>query len=105
VRGTGISADQELIQQACNAANGETFEQLWNGDTTGYESHSEADMALCCYLAFWTGGNTSYMDDLFRQSGLMRDKWDTVHYADGSTYGEKTIERAVLLTNDFYSDE
>jgi len=105
VRGTGISADQELIQQACNAANGDTFEQLWNGDTTGYESHSEADMALCCYLAFWTGGNTSRMDDLFRQSGLMRDKWDTVHYADGSTYGEKTIERAVLLTNDFYSDE
>jgi predicted RNase H-like nuclease (RuvC/YqgF family) len=25
----------------------------------------------------------------------MREKWDKVHYADGSTYGEKTIERAV----------
>jgi len=101
--GPGETDDQELIEQACTAANGEKFEQLWNGDTSGYESHSEADMALCCYLAFWTGGNLSRMDDLFRQSGLMRDKWDTVHYADGSTYGEKTIERAVTITNDFYS--
>lgn len=102
--GSGVAADQELIEQACNAANGDIFEQLWNGDATGYESHSEADMALCCYLAFWTGGNTSRMDDLFRQSGLMREKWDTVHYADGSTYGEKTIERAVALTDDFYAE-
>jgi primase-polymerase (primpol)-like protein len=98
----GGTDDQALIEQACTAANGDKFEQLWNGDTTGYESHSEADMALCCYLAFWTGGNTSRMDDLFRQSDIMREKWDAVHYADGSTYGEKTIERAIDLTSDRY---
>ena len=102
--GLGEVADQELIEQACTAANGDKFERLWNGDITGYESHSEADIALCCYLAFWTGGNPSRMDDLFRQSGLMRDKWDTVHYADGSTYGEKTIQRAVDVTSDYYGE-
>ena len=42
------------------------------------------------------------MDQLFRQSGLIREKWDEVHYADGSTYGEKTIERAIERTTEFY---
>jgi len=49
-------------------------------------------MALCCLLAFWTGGDRMQMDQLFRQSELLREKWDEVYYADGSTYGEKTIE-------------
>jgi len=42
------------------------------------------------------------MDRLFRQSGLLREKWDEVHFADGSTYGEKTIERAISNTSEFY---
>jgi uncharacterized small protein (DUF1192 family) len=33
---------------------------------------------------------------------LLREKWDEVHYADGSTYGEKTIERAIATTSEFY---
>jgi primase-polymerase (primpol)-like protein len=53
-------------------------------------------------LAFWTGGDVGQMDRLFRQSGLMRDKWDEVHFADGSTYGEKTLERAVTRVDEFY---
>ena len=94
--------DQELLEKAKNARNGEKFERIWNGNTLGYESHSEADMALCALLAFWTGGDAKQMDHLFRQSGLMREKWDDVHYAEGSTYGEKTIERAIAGTSEFY---
>jgi hypothetical protein len=45
------------------------------------------------------------MEQLFRQSGLMREKWDEVHYADGSTYGEKTIERAIATTSEFYDPD
>lgn len=97
--------DEELLEKARNAANGEKFEQLWTGNTAGYESHSEADMALCSLLAFWTGGDRSRIDRLFRQSGLMREKWDEVHYADGSTYGEKTIERAVAVVSDYYDPD
>lgn len=82
------------------ATNGAKFERLWNGNTAGYESHSEADMALCCLLAFWTGGDATQMDRLFRQSGMYRGKWDEVHYADGSTYGEKTVERAIQTTTE-----
>ncbi|ELY76110.1 hypothetical protein C488_08487 [Natrinema pellirubrum DSM 15624] len=97
--------DQELLERARNASNSEKFERLWRGSTAGYESQSEADMALCCLLAFWTGGDQQQMDRLFRQSGLLRDKWDEVHYADGSTYGEKTIERAIANTSEFYDPD
>jgi hypothetical protein len=35
----------------------------------------------------------------------MREKWDEVHYADGSTYGEKTIERPVASVSECYDPE
>ncbi|WP_254280752.1 hypothetical protein [Haloarcula marina] len=97
--------DRELLAKAKHATNGEKFERLWNGKTRGYESQSEADMALCFLLAFWTGGDATQMDRLFKQSGLMREKWEEVHYADGSTYGEKTIERAIARTTEFYDPD
>jgi primase-polymerase (primpol)-like protein len=94
--------DDTLLKKAKRASNGEKFERLWNGNTMGYDSNSEADMALCCLLAFWTGGDTQQLERLFRQSGLIREKWDEVHYADGSTYGEKTVERAISNTSEYY---
>jgi putative DNA primase/helicase len=94
--------DTEVLEKARSAENSGKFDDLWNGRKAGYESHSESDMALCCLLAFWTGGDRSQIDRLFRQSGLMREKWDAVHYADGSTYGEKTIERAIGTVDEFY---
>ena len=97
--------DEDLLEKAMSASNGEKFERLWNGNTAGYDSQSEADMALCCLLAFWTGGDRTQMDQLFRQSGLHREKWDDVHYADGSTYGEKTIERSIATTSEFYDPD
>lgn len=99
---TSILDDETVIEKARTASNGPKFEWLWNGSTNGYDSHSEADMALCFMLAFWTGGDTAQMDRLFRQSGLLRAKWDDVHFSDGSTYGEKTIERAVARVDDVY---
>jgi primase-polymerase (primpol)-like protein len=94
-----------LLKKAQRASNGPKFERLWGGNTGGYESNSEADMALCCLLAFWSGGDQRQMDRLFRQSGLLREKWDEVHFADGSTYGEKTIERAISNTLEFYDPD
>ncbi|ELZ89101.1 phage NrS-1 polymerase family protein [Haloferax sulfurifontis] len=94
--------DEDVVERASNAANGPKFSRLWKGDTSAYDSHSEADMALCSILAFWTGGDAAQIDRLFCDSGLYRKKWDDVHFADGSTYGEKTIERSVSGTSDFY---
>lgn len=95
-------SDAELLSRARTAANGTKFDRLWRGDTSGYESHSEADMALCALLAFWTGGDEARVDDLFRNSGLFRQKWDDVHFADGRTYGEATVRRAVAGTTEVY---
>lgn len=99
---SGDLGDEELLRRAKSAANGEKFERLWRGSIAGYESHSEADMALCSLLAFWTGGDVTQMDRIFRVSGLMREKWDERNYADGSTYGEMTIDRAIAGTSEFY---
>lgn len=93
-RQTGIDlGDNDIIAKAHHAKNGAQFASLWNGDTSGYGSHSEADMALCNLLAFWTGRNSTQMDRLFRLSGLMRDKWDRPQ--SGSTYGQLTINEAI----------
>ena len=79
---------------------------LYEGDTTGYDSHSEADMALCRALAFWTGRDAEAMDRLFRGSGLMRDKWDAPHDgATGRTYGQMTIEKAIESTTEVYDPD
>lgn len=97
--------ENELLKKAKNASNGDQFEALWNGHTRGYDSHSEADLALCSYLAFWTGGDAQQMDELFRQSGLYRDKWDQQHSSSGQTYGEMTIEQAIRTSTSFYTGE
>jgi primase-polymerase (primpol)-like protein len=94
--------DHTLLSKAQSAANGAKFTALWRGETSGYDSHSEADMALCCLLAFWTGHDHRRMDALFRDSGLYREKWDAVHYADGATYGERTVERATRHVTDAF---
>ena len=86
-------SDEEVIGRARNACSGATFSALWNGDTSGYGSHSEADLALCNMLAYWTGGNAEQADRLFRASGLMREKWD--RRQSGTTYGAQTVQKAV----------
>ena len=88
--------DDELFSRMFAARNGPAIRVLWGGDTSAHnDDHSAADLALCNHLAFWTGGDAARMDRLFRGSGLMRPKWDEVHGADGSTYGQMTIHTAI----------
>jgi putative DNA primase/helicase len=96
-------ADGELLDKARAAVNGAKFSDLWNGSTVGYPSQSEADLALCNLLAFWTGGDAGRMDSLFRASGLYRPKWDVRHYGGGQTYGDHTIELALQQTTEYYT--
>ena len=57
-------------------------------------------MGLCVRLAFWTR-DPDQLDRLFRQSGLMRAKWDTKHGAQ--TYGHMTIAKALAVQQDGYT--
>ena len=65
--------DPEIIERAHRATNGRKFEKLWTGEwEPDYASQSEADLALCCILAFWCGPSPSRINALFRMSGLVR---------------------------------
>ena len=89
--------DRDLLDKASAASNGADFDALWRGDLSGHGSASEADLALCNHLAFWTGGDPARIDSLFRQSGLMRDKWDREDYRD------RTIAKALEGRTEYYT--
>lgn len=96
-------SDRDLVAKAKDAKNGDKFARLWEftggpkDSPADYDSHSEADLALCGLLAFWTGGDRGRIDDLFRQSGLYREKWDR------DDYRERTIGKALEGRTEFYS--
>ena len=80
-----------------NVVNGSRFHQLYDHGSLDAQGgdHSRADLALCGLLAFWTGGDAVRIDRLFRNSALMREKWDERHTADGTTYGQMTIAKSL----------
>jgi len=84
--------DREIIERASSSRSGPKFRALWNGDTSGYQSGSEADAALLCMLLYWVDGDRNRADALFRQSGLMRDKWNR------QDYRERTFAAAARVT-------
>lgn len=97
-------SDSELIERAMSAANGDKFSRLWSGNIGDYGGDdSSADMALCRMLAFWTNRDAVRIVKLFRQSGLMRDKWD--ERRGNRTYGEMTIEKAIQQTPETYQGD
>ncbi|WP_034435258.1 phage NrS-1 polymerase family protein [Candidatus Contendibacter odensensis] len=96
--------DTALLTQARQSKNGRVFDALWAGDLSGQGGDaSSADLALCNALAFWTDHDAARMDRLFRQSGLMRPKWDEIHYSDGRTYGQGTLDKAMADGREGYS--
>jgi primase-polymerase (primpol)-like protein len=98
-----VLSDTEILDKARAASNGAKFSALWSGDFSGYGSHSEADLAFCGYLIFWSGDDAGQADRLFRQSGLYRPKWDERH--GGETYGEKTLRQVLSRPHDVYKTQ
>lgn len=96
-RGTATESDFELIQKIRNSRQGKKFSQLFDNGATGDES--SADYSLCKILAFWTRGDERQMDSIFRQSALMRRKWDEMH--GQITYGTMTMRNAIASTTTF----
>lgn len=87
--------DEELLARALRA--NPRMELLWRGDTSGYDSHSEADLALCNHLAWWTGNDPARIERLFSRSGLAREKWER-----RTDYRLATITKAVQGTTSTY---
>ncbi|GIP60586.1 phage NrS-1 polymerase family protein [Paenibacillus woosongensis] len=87
VKGPNLE-DETVLRLAKKAKNGARFEMLYSGKWSAYNSQSEAEQALCNMLAFYTK-NPEQIDRLFRDSGLMRDKWNR------DDYRERTISKAL----------
>lgn len=98
--GNDYTAD-ELIEKINASNQKEKFNKLfYEGDISDYinpdsgaEDPSMADMALVGILRWWTNNDTKKIDTLFRQSSLMRDKWDSKR--GNSTYGLDTIRNVI----------
>ena len=95
----------EIIKRAENSAKtGTRFTMFMKGGWEQfYSSHSEADMAFANDLAFWTGRDFHKMDTIFRNSSLMREKFDEKRGA--VTYGTSLLNKAINETQSIYNPE
>ena len=94
-------SDQEIIDKARSCKTGSLFQLLYSGSWEGlYTSQSEADIAFCNHLAFWTQKDEAQMDRIFRSSGLYREKWDQKRGT--LTYGQLTIQKACMSCTEVY---
>jgi hypothetical protein len=85
-------ADKNILAKIPKSKIGRKFKRLYTGNTDGYASASEADLALCSMFAAFTQVSAQ-IDRLFRSSKLFRSKWDKKN-GDG-TYGSRTIAKAL----------
>ncbi len=70
----GEGRGNERTELPPEAERDEVLQRLLRGDITGYASQSSADFVLIMKLLHWTGDNIDLTRQLFRESGLYRDK-------------------------------
>lgn len=94
-------SDDKVISNIRRSARAEEFHALFDeGSIDNFLSQSEAELALCSILAFFTEHDAEQIDELFRSSALYRDKWDEMH--GDKTYGQMTIDYAMMKTEGNY---
>ena len=71
--------DRELLEKAFSAKNGDTVRRLYRGEDLRH-NHSNSDMSLMNYLAFYSGGNVEQMTRIFATSGLYRPDKPASYY-------------------------
>ena len=79
VAGLSQMEDHELLEKAFSAKNGDTVKRLYNGEDLRH-NHSNSDMSLMNYLAFYSGGNIEQMTRIFATSGLYRPEKPASYY-------------------------
>ena len=95
---SGIDITKRL-QVAMNAKNGNLFKALYNGDTNGYESPSEAVQAFVDMLVFYFGeGGQELVKSVYMGSGLAVSKW-----GERDTIIDTTIDNAFQRVSERYT--
>lgn len=87
--------DVDVINLIRSSKQSDKFNKLYSGNIDNYGSQSEADLSLCCILAFYTQ-DKEQIDSIFRQSDLYRDKWNR------QDYRETTIGKALASLSQTY---
>ena len=87
------------LQVAMNAKNGNLFTALYNGDTKGYESPSEAVQAFVDMLVFYFGeGGQELVKSVYMGSGLAVGKW-----GERDSIIDTTIDNAFQRVSERYT--
>ncbi|MGE7545047.1 phage/plasmid primase, P4 family [Sporosarcina newyorkensis] len=98
-------SNEALWERMFRSKSGDEIRSLYNGNLIDGD-HSGSDLALCNHLAFWTGKSATRMDAMFRETSLLRDKWDVIHFREtNETYGERTIAEAITSTSSTILDQ
>ena len=87
--------DGEVWAAIARSKNADRVLALAAGDTGGYASPSEADLALASLLSFWTT-DRAQIERMMRGTGLARPKWARPDYL------ERTIARALEIVTEHY---
>ena len=95
-----VNATDDKIIDLLTHEFGGKGRRLWDGDTGGYVSQSEADAGLVSKIAFYTGPDQSRIDRIFRRSRMYRPKWDSRR--GGTTWGAITIGSMLARQTEFY---
>ena len=72
-------SDRDVVETACSAKNGVTFTAYYEGQDLKH-NHSNSDMALMTYLAFWCNGDVDQMLRINATSGLYRPEKSPEYY-------------------------
>lgn len=93
--GLGINEQEILDSIKRSTKRSLNFEHLYHGDDIAAGSDASfGDLAFCNELRFF-GASENQIDSIYRSSGRYRQKWDEVHFSDGRTYGQATIQKAM----------
>jgi putative DNA primase/helicase len=93
--GGGPGMTESEVLDLVNSGRDPKLTALFNGDVSGHGGDdSRADSALVWKLVYYCHDGVT-VDRVFRLSALMRGKWDAKHCADGRTYGQLTIDKAM----------
>jgi len=91
-----VLSNEQVIELCRKAKNAAKFSDLFDaGETSGYSSASEADLALISIMAFYSQ-EFDQLDSLYQQSALMRPKWQR------SDYRNRTINRVLANLTETY---
>ena len=97
---TSPLTDSEVLKKMFASKNGTKIRALHDGDVSTYgNDDSSADLALCSYLAFWTGRSISQIERIWLDSPLgQRSKTQ-----ERKDYRERTIKTAIEGCTETYS--